>query len=55
MNKKLFIGATAVTAVVVAGVVYYRHVVLRQVDKWLEDEDEQVLPKEAVREEEARG
>lgn len=33
MNKKLFIGATALTTVAVAGAVYYRHVI---VDKLLE-------------------
>jgi hypothetical protein len=31
VNKK-FIGATAVTVVVVAGVVYYRHVLLKKLE-----------------------
>ena len=38
MNKKLFMSATAVTVVTVAGLVYYRHQVLRQLDKWLHPE-----------------
>ena len=38
MNKKAFIGATLITATVVGGVVYFRHKILEQVDKWLEDE-----------------
>lgn len=37
MNKKVFIGATLVTATVVGGVVYFRHEILKQVDKWLDD------------------
>lgn len=41
MNKKAFIGATLVTATVVGGVVYFRHKILEQVDKWL-DNGEQV-------------
>ena len=35
MNKKLFIGATALTAVAVAGYIRYRHVALEQLDSWL--------------------
>lgn len=38
MNKRVFIGATLVTATVVGGVVYYRHKILEQLDKWLDDE-----------------
>lgn len=37
MNKKVFIGATLITATVVGGVVYFRHEILKQVDKWLDD------------------
>jgi hypothetical protein len=33
VNKKLFMSATALTAVAVAGVVYYRHEILEQLDK----------------------
>lgn len=35
MNKKLFVSATALTAVAVAGVVYYRHQLLEELDKRL--------------------
>ena len=35
MNKRLFIGATALTAVTVAGVVYYRHVILDKLSRVL--------------------
>jgi len=35
MNKKLFIGATLVTATVVGGVVHYRHKIIEQFDQWL--------------------
>lgn len=38
MNKKAFIGATLITATVVGGVVYFRHKILEQVDKWLDTE-----------------
>lgn len=38
MNKKAFIGATLITATVVGTAVYFRHEILAQVDKWLEDE-----------------
>ena len=41
MNKRAFIGATLVTATVVAGAVYYRHKILEQVDKWLDTESEE--------------
>lgn len=37
MNKKAFIGATLVTATVVGGAFYFRHKILEQVDKWLDD------------------
>ena len=37
MNKKLFIGATVVTAAAVAGYLYYRHVSL---DTWEQAEEE---------------
>lgn len=37
MNKKIFIGATLVTVTAVGGLVYYRHRLLEQVDKWLDD------------------
>jgi hypothetical protein len=36
MNKK-FIGATAVTVVTVAGLVYYRHILLKDLDQRLYD------------------
>jgi len=39
MNKKTFIGVTLITATVVGGVVYFRHKILEQVDKWLDDGD----------------
>jgi len=39
MNKKTFIGATLITATMVGGVVYFRHKILEQVDKWLDDGD----------------
>jgi uncharacterized protein YxeA len=39
MNKKTFIGVTLITATVVGGVVYFRHKILEQVDKWLDTED----------------
>lgn len=42
MNKKAFIGATLVTATVVGGAVYFRHKILEQVDKWLDDGGEPV-------------
>jgi hypothetical protein len=40
MNKKAFIGATLVTATVVGTAVYFRHKILEQVDKWLDDGNE---------------
>lgn len=35
MNKKLFMSATALTAITVAGLVYYRHEILAKVDRLL--------------------
>lgn len=35
MNKKLFVSATALTVVTVAGLVYYRHQILAKVDQLL--------------------
>jgi hypothetical protein len=40
MNKKLFMSATALTAVAVAGVVYYRHEILEQLDKLRHHKDD---------------
>lgn len=49
MNKKVFIGATLITATVVGGVVYFRHEILKQVDKWLDDgERPSTIPTEAM-------
>lgn len=39
MNKKVFIGATLITATVVGGLVYYRHVLLDRIGRTLESLD----------------
>lgn len=38
MNKKAFIGVTLITATVVGGVVYFRHKILEQIDKFLDSD-----------------
>lgn len=48
MNKKAFIGATLITATVVGGVVYYRHWIRDQVDKWLGPDPEAGETREAT-------
>lgn len=42
MNKRLFVGLTAVTVVAgaVAGAVYYRHVLTKALDKWAAGDQE---------------
>ena len=42
MNKKAFIGATLITATAVGTAVYFRHKILEQVDKWLDDGNEPI-------------
>jgi hypothetical protein len=39
VNKKAFISTTLITAVVVGGLVYYRHRIREQVASLLDDED----------------
>lgn len=38
MNKKQFIGTTLITATVVGAVVYYRHILLKNLNTWLHPE-----------------